>query len=130
MRQASGDANLAQESFGANRGGEFLLQHFDSHLPPMLSLLGEVHGCHAALAQKALDHVSIGERVGEGSRRVAHSRNIGHETTAGRLPAALEELHRALVFFRGSETFERAKITPPPRFRIPFSGIEPVLSRF
>jgi hypothetical protein len=73
-----------------------------------------VHGCHAALAQKALDRVAIGERVGEGSR----------------LSPALEELHRSLVFFRGRETPERAEIPTAPRLRILFAGIESILSRF
>jgi hypothetical protein len=45
-------------------------------------------------------------------------------------PASLEKLYGALMLLRRSKTLERAEIPAPARFRILFSGIKPVLSRF
>src|SRR6267378_4644781 len=76
MRETRGDADLAKESLGADRGAELMLQDLDRDFALVLYLLGEVYGCHAAMAEEALDRVPVRERIGEGSRGVAHGQNI------------------------------------------------------
>src|SRR5712671_2967561 len=72
MRQLRGNSDLTQESLGADRSPELLLQDLDGDLPLVLFLLGEVHRRHSAMADQTLDRVPVGERIDEGGRRVTH----------------------------------------------------------
>ena len=70
MLQRCRDRDLAQESLGADDGGQFRPQHLDGHAALVLQILREVDGGHAAGAEFALDAVAVSEgggEVGEGS---------------------------------------------------------------
>src|SRR5205814_92922 len=83
MRELSGDADLAHESFRANRGAEFLLQDLDRDFPLVLPLLGEVHRRHAAVSEQTLDVVAIAERGLQGVGRRGGLRGLDRRV-AGR----------------------------------------------
>ena len=72
MLQAGGDLDLAQESPAAQGGGELRMQHLDGDRPVVLQVLGEVHRCHAALPELALDGVALGESYTEGFEHIGH----------------------------------------------------------
>src|SRR5205085_6090808 len=62
MRQPRGDADLAQESLGADRSGQLLTQYLDRDLPAVLTLLREMNGGHATVSDQTLDAVALVER--------------------------------------------------------------------
>src|ERR1700674_90104 len=111
MRKLRGDADLAKESFGADRSAELLLQDFDGDFALVLLLLGEVNCRHAAVAEEALDRVAVGERVGEGDGGVAHGRNIARERIAVPQPRRLKNCTARSCFFAA------AKLLKVPRLR-------------
>ena len=64
--------DLAEEAFGADRGGEFGLEHLYGHLTIVLDVMREVDGGHAALTELTLDAVAVGQCGGEALTRVRH----------------------------------------------------------
>ena len=61
MLQRGDRLDLAEEPLGADHRGQLGPQHLDRDLAPVLEVLGEVDGGHAALAELALDPVAVGE---------------------------------------------------------------------
>ena len=61
MLQVGGGLDLAQESLGADHGGELGAQHLDRDLAVVLEVVGEVDRGHAARAELALDAVAVGQ---------------------------------------------------------------------
>ena len=60
--QVGGDADLGQEAFGAEDGGELGAEDLEGHLAVVLEVVGEVDRRHAALAELALDAVAVGDQ--------------------------------------------------------------------
>ena len=65
MLQRRGELDLLQEPLAADHRAELRVQHLDRHLAPVLQVLGEVDGGHAALAELALEAIALGEGGGE-----------------------------------------------------------------
>src|SRR5213592_823928 len=72
MGKLRGDADLAHESFRADRCAELLPQHLDRNLAFVLPLLSEMYSCHPTGSQESLYRVAIGERRLESERRLAN----------------------------------------------------------
>jgi hypothetical protein len=79
-----GDLDLAGEPLGAEGGGELGSEDLYGDLPMMLQVFGEIHRRHAALAELALDCVTVGEGGAE-----LVQRGGGHQTQRFAGPAAL-----------------------------------------
>ena len=62
MIESGGDGDLAQESLGANRGGQVGPHDFDRDRPRVAEVLREPHRGHAALSELAIDAVPARER--------------------------------------------------------------------
>ena len=56
-----GDLNLLQESLRAECFREFRFEDLEGNLTMMLEVICEVDGCHAALAERPVEPVAIGE---------------------------------------------------------------------
>ena len=84
MIQPRRDLDLAQEALAADRRGNLRLQDLDRDLPPVLDVVGQVDGGHAAGADLGLDAVAIGR----GCRRPGESRAAYCAMAAGSRPAA------------------------------------------
>ena len=69
MLQLGGDADLAQESLGADGRRDVGIQHLDGHLALVAAVPRQVHVRHAAPAQLPLDDVAVAEGLLEWSRR-------------------------------------------------------------
>src|SRR4029077_11818851 len=96
VRQSSGDPDLAEESLGAERGGEAGPEHLDRDLAPVLPVLGQVDGRPAAATKLSLDRISVSESGGERSQRLRHGQWSGWDSNPrppgckpGALPAEL-----------------------------------------
>src|SRR3954470_1491960 len=98
MLEPGGEADLAEEPLGPERGGQLGAQHLEGDLPVVLTVESEVDGRHAALAQLALDAVALVERLvqlaggghgleGAGRLRRAPARRITYRSR--RAPCAL-----------------------------------------
>lgn len=61
MLQCCGEFDLGKEALGAEHHAQLRLQHLDGDLTLMLHVVGEVHRCHPAAANFALDDIPIGE---------------------------------------------------------------------
>ena len=57
-----GDADLAQESLGAEDGRKLGVEHLERDQAVVLEVAGEVHRGHPAAAELALDRVTARER--------------------------------------------------------------------
>src|SRR5687767_4644904 len=57
MLKVRGCLDLREKSLGADHGGKLRFQDLDRDLSIVLLILREVHGCHAALTELALDTV-------------------------------------------------------------------------
>ncbi len=87
MRESGDDADLAQEAFGAERGGEIGAQDLDGDLAPVLALFGEVDGGHPAASELALHRVARRERGGDETGAIGHACGIRPgRVTAARAP--------------------------------------------
>src|SRR5215210_4332557 len=53
--------DLGQEPLGADHGGQLWAQHLEGHPPVMPQVLSQVDDRHAALAQLALEHVTLAQ---------------------------------------------------------------------
>ena len=58
--------DLGEETFGPEPGAELRVQHLDRDPPLVLEVDREIHGCHAAAPELALDAVLRRDRVREG----------------------------------------------------------------
>ena len=56
-----GDLDLAQEPIGADVGGKLRVEHFHRDRPPMLEVLGQMDGGHAAAPDLALELVAASQ---------------------------------------------------------------------
>ena len=72
MLQAGLDADLAEEALGAEAGGQLGMKHLDRDGAVVLEVAGEVHGRHAAAAQRALDGIAVGQGLLEPYRSLEH----------------------------------------------------------
>lgn len=61
MLQAGREPDLALESLGADREGDFRKQHLERHGSVVTRFMREVHRRHAATPELALDAVSLAE---------------------------------------------------------------------
>ena len=61
MLEPGGEADLALEALGAERGGELGMQDLEGDRPVVAEVVGEVDRGHAAAAELALDRVAAGE---------------------------------------------------------------------
>ncbi len=68
MGETGRDPNLSQKTRCADGGAQLPSENLYGDLAPMLSLFGEVHGCHAALAEHALDGITIAEHLADRDR--------------------------------------------------------------
>src|SRR6266496_3781621 len=109
MGKPGRDADLAQESLRAQRGGDLRPQDFDRDFAAVLFFFGEVDGGHAAAAQLTLDGVAIGECGGERNGLLAHAtpnaRSI-HSVSSG--PSASNPMAIAKMPERTSTTNQRS----------------------
>ena len=62
--EIGGEADLLEEAFGAEDGGEFGAEDFDRDLAIVLAVAGEVDRGHAARAELAFDEIVRGEGFG------------------------------------------------------------------
>jgi hypothetical protein len=65
MLEVGGDLDFLQEALRADRGGQIGAEHLEGNLASMPPVPGEVDAGHAALAQLAIDFVTIGESRAE-----------------------------------------------------------------
>ena len=65
MLQTCSDVNLGEKPFGAEYRCELGEENLDRDFSSVAKIFGEVDCCHSALAELALDAVSIGEGGGE-----------------------------------------------------------------
>src|SRR2546430_6956971 len=65
MIERSRDLDFAQETLGAERDAEIGSQHLHGDLAVVLHVFGEMDGGHPPLAQRALQAVAVGQRLGE-----------------------------------------------------------------
>ena len=63
--QVGGDPDLGEEAVAADDGAQLGMEDLDGDLAAVLQVLGEVDGGHAALAELALEAVTVTERIGE-----------------------------------------------------------------
>jgi len=78
--EVGGGGDLGDEALGADHGGQFGAEDLDGDLAPVLEVLGEVHGGHAAGAELPLDAVAVGEGGGEAGWSVAQAGSPGQGT--------------------------------------------------
>jgi Helix-turn-helix domain len=74
MGEASRQLDLSEESLGAQGGGQLRLQDLDGDPTVVLGVLRQIHRCHAARAELALDGVAALEGFGEAIQRSGHER--------------------------------------------------------
>jgi hypothetical protein len=60
--QARDDPDLAGEAVPADRGRRLGAEHLDGDLPPVLVVVGHVHGRHAPAPDLAVERVAARER--------------------------------------------------------------------
>ena len=80
MLQPGGDADLALEPLGAERGGELGMEHLERDRAVVAEVLGEVHRGHAAAPQLALEPVSVAEGGLERGAEISHWSSQGSWT--------------------------------------------------
>jgi len=72
MIQPGGDRDLTQKPVGTEQRRQLGPQHLDRDGAAVLHVVREVHRCHAAAAQLALDPVAVRERNPEAGNRIGH----------------------------------------------------------
>ena len=72
MIEPSTDADLPQESLGAERGGDLGVHHLERHVAVVAEIVREIDRGHAAAAELALDRVAAGQLRPEAVRDVRH----------------------------------------------------------
>ena len=73
MLQVRGDADLAQEPFGAERGGHVGVEDLEGDGAVVLDVVREEHGRHAASSHFALELVGSTESVLDQATDVGHT---------------------------------------------------------
>ena len=71
--QLGRDADLAQESLGADRGGDVGIEHLDGDLPLVAAVPREVDVRHAAAAELPLDDVAVAEGLLDVVEEIGHA---------------------------------------------------------
>ena len=79
MAQRRGGLDLLHEALGAEHGGELGLEDLDRDLAIVLEVFGQIHGGHAALPERALDAVAVGQG---GDQAVGSTRHLFASSTA------------------------------------------------
>ena len=74
MLQAGGGLDLALEAVGAERLGQFGMEHLEGHRPFVPEVVGQVDRGHAPAPEFALEAVAISQGISELSREIGHSR--------------------------------------------------------
>ncbi|HMA24230.1 MAG TPA: hypothetical protein VKP00_09545 [Gemmatimonadaceae bacterium] len=72
MLQPSRDANLAQETFGADLGDQLVAKDLDGDGSPVRVLASEIHNGRSAATGFALDRVPASEHARDGTRSSFH----------------------------------------------------------
>ena len=72
MLQVRGDADFAQEPFGAQRGGHFGMEDLEGDRPIVLEVVSEEHRRHTATSHLTLEPVGAGESILEQPAEVGH----------------------------------------------------------
>src|SRR5204862_6129777 len=67
------DLDLAQKPLGPDRSAEIGSEHFHGYLAVVLQVQGEMDRGHSSLAQRALQAVAVGQRLGEALVLRVHS---------------------------------------------------------
>ena len=62
MAELGGDLDLPEEPLRAEHRGQLRPEHLERHLAPVLEVVGEVDGGHAAAAELTLEAVAARER--------------------------------------------------------------------
>lgn len=79
MLETGGDLDLPKEPFGAERGCELRVEHFDRDGPPVFPILCEEHRRHAPATELPLDRIAVGEGVAQGVEELGHgSEGLGY----------------------------------------------------
>ncbi len=78
MRQAGGELDLAREALPAQGPGEVGVEHLEGDVALMAQVARQVHGCHAARAEGALNAIAAGESGSEGVQPVGVGDVRGH----------------------------------------------------
>jgi hypothetical protein len=82
MLEVGRGADLSEEALGTDGLAEFGAKHLHGDRAIMPLILGEVHRCHAALAELALDPVSAREGLVQTTYVILHE--VQHGFAAGR----------------------------------------------
>src|SRR5262245_27764924 len=72
MLEGGGGLDLPHKSVGTEHGGELGFQDLDGDLAVVPQILGEIDRGHAALAELALDAVTVRKSCGQAGHSVAH----------------------------------------------------------
>ena len=72
----SDSVSLRPEPFGANRGREVRIQHFDGDVPIVFQIVREIHVCHAAGTDFPFEAVAARQRLDERGWHVRHARRM------------------------------------------------------
>ena len=65
MLQPGGEADLALEALGPERGGQLGVEHLERHRPVVPEVLGEIDRGHAAAPELALERVAVGQALAQ-----------------------------------------------------------------
>ena len=72
MGELGGDLDLAEESLGAERGGQIGTENLERDSAVVLEVVGEIHHGHPAPTQFPLDDVAVGEGGRKPLQQVGH----------------------------------------------------------
>ena len=73
MLQPRGEADLALEPVGPERGGQLGVEHLEGDRPVVPEVLGQEDRGHAAAAELALERVAVGQTVPQCSLQLTHA---------------------------------------------------------
>ena len=74
MLEPRGEADLALEALGPQRGGELGMQHLERDRPVVLEVVRQEDGRHAAAPQLALERIQASQAVLESCTEVGHGK--------------------------------------------------------
>ena len=71
--EPGGEADLALEPVGAERGGQLGVQHLERDRAVVLEVLGQVDRGHAAAPELAVERVAVGQALPQSSLQFTHA---------------------------------------------------------
>src|SRR5205823_7851536 len=92
MGEPGGDLDLAQEASRPQRRGQLRTEDFEGDPPAVFTIVGQIDGGHAAVAELSGDRVALGKsdlkavcRIAHRTHRTAHRTQMyGRSAVAGR----------------------------------------------